>query len=100
MKFTYTAIKPDGKMTSGEMEAPGTAQVLEFIASQGLRPVSLKKEGPEAGIVKAKFFQADITIADKIFLTKYLALMLRIGTDLFKAIDILIALRYEMRPSI
>lgn len=109
MKFTYTAIKPDGKLTSGEMEAPGAAQVLEFIASQGLRPVSLKKESVETGIGKVKFFQSDITIADKIFLTKYLALMLRIGTDLFKAIDILIAdfdkpavraLLYEIRNNL
>lgn len=109
MKFIYTAIKPDGKMISGEMEAPGAAQVLEFVASQGMRPVSLKKEEIAAGGVKAKFFLADITIADKIFLTKYLALMLRIGTDLFKAIDILIAdfdkpamraLLYEIRENL
>lgn len=96
-------------MTSGEMEAPGTAQVLEFLASQGLRPMSLKKEsaGPTTG--KRKFMQEGITIADKVFLTKYLALMLRIGTDLFKAIDILIAdfdkpavraLLYEIRENL
>lgn len=109
MKFTYTAIKPDGKMTSGDMEATGTAQVLEFLATQGLKPVSLKKES--AGTITKKFqlLEAKITIADKIFLTKYLALMLRIGTDLFHAIDILIAdfdkpavriLLYEIRDNL
>ncbi|KKR12209.1 MAG: 3-isopropylmalate dehydrogenase [Candidatus Wolfebacteria bacterium GW2011_GWC2_39_22] len=109
MKFTYTAIKQDGKMVSGEMEAQGAAQVLEFIASQGLRPVSLKKESAEQAASKARFLQSNITIGDKIFLTKYLALMLRIGTDLFKAIDILIAdfdkpavrvLLYEIRANL
>lgn len=109
MKFTYTAIKPDGKMTSGDMEANGAAQVLEFLASQGLRPVSLKKEETGARAGGRKFMQAGITIADKVFLTKYLALMLRIGTDLFKAIDILIAdfdkpavraLLYEIRENL
>lgn len=109
MKFTYTAIKPDGKMTSGEMEAMGAAQVLEFLASQGLRPVSLKKEAGEQSMNSKKFMQSGITIADKVFLTKYLALMLRIGTDLFKAIDILIAdfdkpavraLLYEIRENL
>lgn len=96
-------------MTSGEMEAPGAAQVLEFLASQGLRPVSLKKEAAEQKVSTRKFMQANITIADKVFLTKYLALMLRIGTDLFKAIDILIAdfdkpavraLLYEIRENL
>lgn len=109
MKFTYTAIKPDGKMTSGEMEAAGAAQVLEFLASQGLRPVSLKKEAVQAVGKKFQLMQSGITIADKVFLTKYLALMLRIGTDLFKAIDILIAdfdkpavrvLLYEIRENL
>lgn len=109
MKFTYTAIKPDGKMTSGEMESSSAAQVLEFIASQGLRPVSLKKEESSRGIGTMKFFEANITISDKIFLVKYLALMLHIGTDLFKAIDILIAdfdkpsvraLLYEIRSNL
>ncbi len=109
MKFTYTAIKPDGKMTSGEMEAMGAAQVLEFLATQGLRPVSLKKESAETATKKFQLLQANITIADKIFLTKYLALMLRIGTDLFHAIDILIAdfdkpavrvLLYEIRDNL
>ena len=32
-----------------------------------------------------------INATDKIFLTKHLALMLRLGTDLFKALDILIS---------
>lgn len=109
MKFTYTAIKSDGKMTSGEMEATGAAQVLEFLASQGLRPVSLKKEAMQEVGKRFQLMQSSITIADKVFLTKYLALMLRIGTDLFKAIDILIAdfdkpavrvLLYEIRENL
>lgn len=96
-------------MISGEMEATGAAQVLEFIASQGLRPMSLKKEAAEQAVRKYGFLQSGITIADKVFLTKYLALMLRIGTDLFKAIDILIAdfdkpavrvLLYEIRENL
>lgn len=96
-------------MTSGEMDAPGAAQVLEFLATQGLRPVTLKKESIEEGKKRFQLLQSTITIADKIFLTKYLALMLRIGTDLFKAIDILIAdfdkpavrtLLYEIRENL
>jgi len=92
MKFYYTALQPDGKVIQEEMEANGTAEVLEFLASKELRPISLKKD--ESGRTKsffAKLFEPPIATADKIFLTKYLALMLKIGTDLFKAINILIA---------
>jgi type II secretory pathway component PulF len=35
-------------------------------------------------------FRKTLGLADKVFLTKYLALMLKVGTDLFSAIDILI----------
>lgn len=92
MKFYYTALQPDGKVVQDEIDAEGTAEVLEFLASKGLKPISLKKD--ESGKPKNllfKFFEPSISVADKIFLTKYLALMLKIGTDLFKAINILIA---------
>ena len=93
MKFYYTAIQPDGKTIEEEMDANNTAEVLEYLASKNLRPLSLKKGSSEQ---KKKFleitiFEPSISIDDKIFLTKYLALMLRIGTDLFRAINILIA---------
>ncbi|KKU47384.1 MAG: General secretion pathway protein F, partial [Parcubacteria group bacterium GW2011_GWF2_46_8] len=39
---------------------------------------------------RRSIFGNSITVQDKVFITKYLALMLRVGTDLFKAIDILI----------
>ncbi len=78
-------------MIEGDLEAQGPAAVLEWMASQGLRPVSVTAmSGVEGGSVKGIFAQS-ITVEDKVFLTKYLALMLKVGTDLFKAIDVLIA---------
>ncbi|HEY4497003.1 MAG TPA: type II secretion system F family protein [Candidatus Paceibacterota bacterium] len=91
MKFRYIASEPSGKVVEGNIEATGPADVLEWMASQGLRPVSIKAiGGVEIKGIKGVFSQ-DINIADKVFLTKYLALMLRVGTDLFRAIDILIS---------
>lgn len=73
----------------GEVEATGSAEVLEGLASEGLRPISLKViKG--LGQINKSLFGRSISVADKVFLTKYLALMLKVGTDLFKAIDILI----------
>lgn len=111
MKFHYIASQSDEKVIEGEMEARGVAEVLEFLASKGMKPLSLKREeGYEVSDKKwLSIFRSRITMADKIFLTKYLALMLKIGTDIFKAIDILIsdfdkpavrAFLYEIRENL
>lgn len=89
MRFHYIASRPDGKVQEGNFEAKGVSEVLSFLAGQGLRPVSVK---PIVGVVGgARAFRQKITLTDKVFLVRYLSLMLKIGTDLFKAIDILIA---------
>ena len=90
MKFHYTASQPDGKIIEGETETSDYEGVLRYLAGSGLRPVSVKAlKGVEVG--GAKFFGQSISISDKIFLTRYLSLMLKAGTDLFKAINILIS---------
>ena len=91
MRFNYTASRSDGKIIEGNYEADSSAEVLDYLASQGLKPITLKtlKEFEKRG--QFRIFQQNINVADKIFLTKYLSLMLKVGTDLFKAIDILIA---------
>ncbi|MBI1834041.1 MAG: type II secretion system F family protein, partial [Candidatus Andersenbacteria bacterium] len=91
MRFHYVASSVDGRVVEGDIEKQGPGDVLEWMASQGLRPVSVGSVGGvEVKGVKA-IFSSPINVADKVFLTKYLALMLNVGTDLFKAIDILIA---------
>ena len=92
MRFHYIASEPNGRVVEADVEAQGPAEVLEWMAMQGLRPVSLKALGG----VEAKGWRSiiggqSITVEDKVFLTKYIALMLKVGTDLFRAIDILIA---------
>ena len=90
MRFNYTASKPDGKIIEGNYDADSSSEVLAYLASQGLKPITLKvlKEFEKKG--RFSIFKQSVNIADKIFLTKYLSLMLKVGTDLFKAIDILI----------
>ncbi|MDP1629582.1 MAG: hypothetical protein Q8L57_03100, partial [bacterium] len=90
MRFHYIASQPNGKIIEGDFEASGTAEVLEYLANQGLRPVSLKVVKGVEEVSRGLFFGRTITVSDKVFLTKYLYLMLKVGTDLFKAIDILI----------
>lgn len=91
MYFHYIASQPDGRVVEGDVEANAPNDVLVFLASRGLRPVSLKVTKGIETLTSRRIFGQKITVDDKVFLTKYLALMLRVGTDLFSAIDILIA---------
>jgi len=93
MKFNYIASYQNGKITEGTAEAESTAQLLQILASKGLRPVSVKpvKSSDIAMSGSHHMFGQKITIADQIFLTKYLSIMMKVGTDLFQAINILIA---------
>lgn len=89
MKFSYTAAQTDGRLTRGIVEAADEAAVVDFLARQDLKPMSIiAEQGGVFGIPTR--LGGRITPTDTIFLTKYLALMLRAGTDLFRALDILI----------
>jgi len=89
MQFHYIAADAQGKTYDGITDANSLQEVLAFIAKQSWKPLSVK---PVKEIVSSRrsIFGNSITVQDKVFITKYLALMLRVGTDLFKAIDILI----------
>lgn len=89
MKYRYIASEPNGKVTEGEMEAEGPAEVLENLAKGGLRPISIKP-AKSLSFASKSLFRGSVNTSDKVFLTKYLALMLKVGTDLLKAINILI----------
>jgi type II secretory pathway component PulF len=90
MLYHYSAIAISGELTEGDFDADNLEQALEYLKGKGLRPISVSPIKPikEGGF--ASWF-GGISISDKVFLTKYLALMLRVGTDLLSAINILIA---------
>lgn len=108
MKFRYTAIQSDNKAIEGEVEAMTPQEALEQLGGKGLRPISIRPVNTLAQIRKG-LFSGSISAQDQIFITRYLALMLKVGTDLFRAIDILIedfdkpavkALLIEMRANL
>ncbi|MEK7624447.1 MAG: hypothetical protein AAB404_01845, partial [Patescibacteria group bacterium] len=75
MRFHYIASEPAGKIVESEIEAQGIAEVLEFLASRGLKPVSVKIVKGFKALSGQGVFGASITETDKIFLTRYLGLM-------------------------
>ncbi len=90
MLFHYVATDEAGKITEGDYEADVLGDVLRFLSGKQFRPISVKPmERVKVGVI-AGILGGDINTSDKVFLTKYLALMLRVGTDLLSAINILI----------
>ena len=89
MLYHYRAADSAGKIIEEDLDAGSLQEALQNLSGKGLSPVSVK----EMKQVKSGFLgmSGKITISDKVFLTKYLALMLRVGTDLLSAINILIA---------
>ena len=89
-RFHYIASDKSGRVVEGDMVAQSEASVLGWMSDQDLKPVAIKTLDKK-NIFTKSIGGDKITLEDKVFITKYLALMLRVGTDLFKAIDILVA---------
>lgn len=89
MLFHYLAVDQAGKAVEADFEASTLNDVLRYLSGKELRPISVKPLKQKGFRMPALF--GGINTSDKVFLTKYLALMLRVGTDLLSAINILIA---------
>lgn len=89
-KFKYTASTSNGRIVEGELETESGSEVLAFLASRELKPIAISREA-ESKLGRRIHIGRMITAVDQIFLTKHLALMLKVGTDLFRTLDILIA---------
>lgn len=90
MLFHYLAQDEKGHIKEGNINQPNTEAVLEYLTTQKLKPLSVKPLILEEKKGQINIFKKGLSLTDKVFLTKYLALMLKVGTDLFSAIDILI----------
>lgn len=89
MQFKYIASQPDGSIVESEVDATSKAEVLNYLINRGLKPVSIKPVAKDL-IEKAGIFGGRINLTDQIFISKYLALMLKIGMGLLQAVNILI----------
>ena len=90
MLFHYVAVDSSGKSSEADFEATNLDEVLRYLSSKELRPIAVKPVKQRGQFSFPRLF-GGINTSDKVFLTKYLALMLRVGTDLLSAINILIA---------
>jgi type II secretory pathway component PulF len=89
MQFHFIGSDSGGKIVEEDIEARNKEEVLSIIVARGLKPVSIKAiKGLSLGNIE--LFAGKINISDQIFISKYLALMLKIGTGLLQAINILL----------
>ena len=91
MLYHYRAADQGGSVVEGEVDAATLQEALQLLSQKNLRPISLKPNKASGKGILGGIFGGRITVGDKVFLTKYLALMLRVGTDLLSAVNILIA---------
>ncbi len=89
MKYHYSATDQNGKISEGFLDAESGSEVLVYLSSKSLRPLSVKEAEGGPGRVLS-LFGGSINITDQIFLTKYISLMLRAGVSLLKIIDVLL----------
>ena len=89
MLYHYTAADKTGKIIEADIDAESVNQVLQHLSGRELRPVNVRSVGGKERSFHGIF--GGVSTADKVFLTRYLSLMLRVGTDLLSAINILIA---------
>src|SRR3989344_1361687 len=89
MLYQYIASDASGKVVEAEIDADDLKQALQLLAGKDLHPVSVKPIRKTRSIFT--IFFSRITLTDKVLLCKYFSLMLRVGTDLLSAINILIA---------
>ncbi len=87
MLYHYVASDKLGKIVDGDVDADDLKQALRFLASKEIQPISLKLLKRSDAVIG---FSGGISLVDKVFIAKYLALMLKVGTDLLSAINILI----------
>ncbi|GEM_PF-151132 len=93
MLFKYKAITPEGKVVEGEIERESESEVLRFLKSQELTPISIKEKKPIVekifGASLKRLFKKGISLEDQLFLVRYLGLMLKGGVDLLEALTVL-----------
>lgn len=90
MLYRYVASDQEGKLIEGEYEAELLDEVFRHLKTQKLVPISVTPFRAERTF-GTRWLGGRITLEDKLFLAKYISLMLKVGTDLLSVINILIA---------
>ncbi len=88
--YFYRALAKEGKKVSGYLDAANAPAVREQLTRMGLYPTSIEQATGQAQAPWYKrLFQKKVSLKDKIFFTKQLAVLLRAGIPLVQSLDLL-----------
>ncbi len=90
--YYYQALSKEGKRVTGRLDAATLSGAREQLAKMGLFPVTIELSSGEASQLPwyRRIFRRKVSLKDKIFFTKQLAVLLRSGVPLVQALDLLI----------
>lgn len=90
--YSYQALGKDGKKIRGTIDAVSPQAVRDNLTKMGLYPIKI--EVYVAGSIFQwsfrSFFRRSISLKDKIFFTKQMALLLKSGVPLVQALELLV----------
>lgn len=92
--YFYQAFSRSGKQVSGTLDAGSVQMVKDQLAKNNLFPTSIvlaSEKGSGSGFAFLKnLFASRVSLKDKIFFTKQLAVLLKAGVPLLEALELLI----------
>jgi len=89
--YTYQAVSREGKKVTGQIDASTTQGARELLVKQGLFPTQvILASDDQAQPWYRNLFKGGISLKDKIFFTKQLAVLLRSGIPLVQALELLV----------
>ncbi len=89
MEFSYTAIAKDGHRESANIQAQNAAAAGHLLKEQGLLALELKELGGKTSFDVMGFFKG-VSLAEKINFIENLAIMLKAGISISRAMQILV----------
>lgn len=93
--YTYEAVDKEGRVFKGEVKAGDRREAITELSSQGLLPTRVEERsaaaraGPSVRSLASFSVWGGLGAVDKILLTRHLSVVLRTGTSLREALDIL-----------
>lgn len=88
--FSYTAANNQGEIMHGEMETMDRRTVVDYLSRQELLIVSIKEKSEWTDKFESSLF-FDLSMPDKIMITKYLSGIIKAGLSLKEGVDIILS---------
>ncbi len=88
--FAYTAANNQGEIMRGEMETMDKKTVIDYLNRQELLIISIKEKNDWSDKLELSLF-FDLSMPEKIMITKYLSGIIKAGLSLKEGVDIILS---------